>query len=121
MNSSHAHPDSGGLGLRPGTRLGEFVIRGLIGEGGFGIVYLAYDTQLQRNVALKEYIPAALVSRVDGLKVTVRSESDEASRTVTDSCTIGLHSPEIHPFASHTRSHASSTTQLQEDSCTFST
>src|SRR6516164_10927581 len=39
-----------------GTRVAEFEIKGLIGAGGFGIVYLAYDTQLGRNVALKEYM-----------------------------------------------------------------
>ncbi|MGU7775908.1 protein kinase domain-containing protein [Burkholderia sp. MR1-5-21] len=56
-----------------GTRLAEFEIVRLIGEGGFGIVYLAYDTQLDRHVALKEYIPAALASR-SGNDVTVKSE-----------------------------------------------
>jgi serine/threonine protein kinase len=63
--------------LANGTRLAEFEIVGLIGEGGFGIVYLAYDTQLRRNVALKEYIPASLASRVGLAEVTVRSERHE--------------------------------------------
>ena len=63
--------------LPAGTRLGEFEIVTLIGEGGFGIVYLAYDTQLGRNVALKEYIPAALASRVGTAEVSVRSERHE--------------------------------------------
>jgi serine/threonine protein kinase len=68
-NAQHALP--------AGTRLGEFEIVDLIGEGGFGIVYLAYDTQLGRNVALKEYIPAALAARVGTSEVSVRSERHE--------------------------------------------
>ncbi|HEX7932655.1 MAG TPA: serine/threonine-protein kinase [Paraburkholderia sp.] len=63
--------------LPAGTRLGEFEIVSLIGEGGFGIVYLAYDTQLGRNVAIKEYIPAALASRVGTAEVSVKSERHE--------------------------------------------
>ena len=49
--------------LPVGTRLGEFEIVGLVGEGGFGIVYLAHDHSLQRRVALKEYMPALLAAR----------------------------------------------------------
>ena len=37
-----------------GTRVAEFEITGIVGEGGFGIVYLALDHSLQRTVALKE-------------------------------------------------------------------
>jgi hypothetical protein len=60
------------------TGIAEFEIVGLIGEGGFGIVYLAWDTLLRRHVALKEYIPAALASRVAGsAEVTVRSQRHE--------------------------------------------
>ena len=56
-----------------GTRLGEFEITGLIGEGGFGIVYLAYDHSLEREIALKEYMPSALAARTGGLTVSVKS------------------------------------------------
>ncbi|MDR0564156.1 MAG: serine/threonine protein kinase [Azoarcus sp.] len=58
--------------LRVGTRLEEFVIRAVIGEGGFGIVYLAYDTSLEREVAIKEYLPGSLATRGAGLQVEVR-------------------------------------------------
>jgi serine/threonine protein kinase len=46
-----------------GTRLAEFEITGVVGEGGFGNVYLAFDHSLQRTVAIKEYMPVALASR----------------------------------------------------------
>lgn len=60
--------------LAIGARLGEFEIIGLVGEGGFGIVYLALDHSLGRNVALKEYMPASLASRTATATVSVRSE-----------------------------------------------
>jgi hypothetical protein len=44
--------------LPPGTRLSEFEIVEVLGEGGFGIVYLAIDHSLERQVALKEYMPS---------------------------------------------------------------
>ena len=60
--------------LPTGTTLGEFEITGLIGEGGFGIVYLAYDHSLQRRIALKEYMPSSLAGRSTGVAVAIKSE-----------------------------------------------
>jgi len=57
-----------------GTRLGEFELTHHIGEGGFGIVYLAYDHTLERSVALKEYMPSSLATRVGAKQINVRSE-----------------------------------------------
>ena len=39
--------------FQPGSRLGRYEIRSLLGAGGMGEVYLAHDSQLQRPVALK--------------------------------------------------------------------
>ena len=60
--------------LPVGAKLGEFEILDLVGEGGFGIVYLAQDHSLHRKVALKEYMPALLASRGRDASVAVRSE-----------------------------------------------
>jgi len=60
--------------LPVGTRLFEFEIVDLVGQGGFGIVYLADDHSLQRRVAIKEYMPSALATRGADASVIVRSE-----------------------------------------------
>jgi Tol biopolymer transport system component/serine/threonine protein kinase len=39
--------------INQGTRLGRYEIRGLLGKGGMGEVYLAQDTELDRPVAVK--------------------------------------------------------------------
>ncbi len=67
-------PSDMGNGLAIGTRLGEFELLKLLGEGGFGIVYLAHDHSLQRRVALKEYMPSSLASRSGDSQVQVKSE-----------------------------------------------
>jgi len=41
------------MSVKPGTHLGSYEIQSLIGAGGMGEVYLAYDTDLKREVAIK--------------------------------------------------------------------
>ena len=84
MNPAHAIDDRAEpAGARPpagrvlprGTRLREYELADVIGEAGFGIVYRAWDTSLQRRVAVKEYLPVSMATRVAGsAAVTVASE-----------------------------------------------
>ena len=70
-------PEDAGDALAVGSRLAEFEIREVLGAGGFGIVYRAWDAALQRDVALKEYMPVSLAGRSAGERVTLRSRSNE--------------------------------------------
>jgi serine/threonine protein kinase len=72
--------------LPTGTRLAEFEIQQVLGIGGFGVVYLAFDHALERQVAIKEYMPAALAGRGSGSEVVVRSAAN------ADTFTLGLRS-----------------------------
>jgi len=49
--------------LRPGALIGRYEIVSVLGQGSFGITYRARDTQLDRDVAIKEYLPSALAVR----------------------------------------------------------
>lgn len=60
--------------LPPGTRVAEFEITRLIGQGGFGVVYEAWDHTLERVVALKEYLPGALATRAANGSIVPLSE-----------------------------------------------
>lgn len=49
----------------------RYIVGKVLGFGGFGITYKAYDTKLERMVAIKEYYPAGLVYRTPGTKDVV--------------------------------------------------
>ncbi len=57
-----------------GTRVAEFEISRLIGQGGFGVVYEAWDHALERVVAVKEYMPTSLANRQPDGSVVPLSE-----------------------------------------------
>jgi serine/threonine protein kinase len=65
--------------LPVGTRLAEFEVLGLLGVGGFGMVYQAFDHSLQRPVAIKEFMPATLACRGADGAVVVRDPADQAA------------------------------------------
>jgi serine/threonine protein kinase len=59
--------------LPAGTRLRNYELISVLGQGGFGITYSARDTTLGREVAVKEYLPTTLALRENGMTVVPRS------------------------------------------------
>lgn len=55
---------SGESALGPGTQVGRYVVRRIVGSGGMGLVYAAYDPKLDREIALKILRPE-LISLAD--------------------------------------------------------
>ena len=67
----------GGDVLAAGTRLEEFEVERELGAGGFGVTYLAHDRSLDRQVAIKEYLPHDWAARRPDGGVGPRSASQE--------------------------------------------
>src|SRR6476660_9163929 len=61
------------VALQVGQTIGRYEIVSVLGQGGFGITYRARDIQLDREVAIKEYLPSALAFRQDGVTVLPRT------------------------------------------------
>ncbi|MBR3413959.1 MAG: serine/threonine protein kinase [Bacteroidales bacterium] len=69
--------------LQPNTTLqgGKYKIEGVLGQGGFGITYLATQTSLQRKVAIKEFFMKEFCSR-DEATLTMLTSSVGSSKQV---------------------------------------
>lgn len=67
--------------LPVGTKLGAYVIRCVVGRGGFGISYLADDEQLAREVVLKEHFPSAICERAEDGQVQAKEGLKEVYQT----------------------------------------
>ncbi|TWT14792.1 protein kinase [Reyranella sp. CPCC 100927] len=66
--------DGDPFGVLPvGTLIAKYEIVDVLGQGGFGITYRARDTQLDREVAIKEYLPTSCAKRLGGLTVLPRT------------------------------------------------
>lgn len=66
-------PDTHPCALPKGRRLEEYEVVRVLGAGGFGITYLAFDHQLDGPAALKEYFPAEVATRAAGGRVAAMS------------------------------------------------
>ena len=69
------------LHLPPRTILhGQYLVGRALGQGGFGITYLAWDLTLEMPVAIKEFLPTDFASRASAqLHVTPYGEDGAAS------------------------------------------
>ncbi|MDH3715947.1 MAG: protein kinase, partial [Gammaproteobacteria bacterium] len=59
MNDDVTYRDA----LRTGLKLHWYEIFSVLGQGGYGITYLGRDTNLNKSVAIKEYLPRELAIR----------------------------------------------------------
>ncbi|MCV7257135.1 protein kinase [Mycobacterium shimoidei] len=80
-------PADGPLGPRAGSRFGHYLLRRLLGSGGFGDVYEAEDTVMDRLVALK--LITAPYSRNEVFRERLFREARHAGR---------LHDPHVVPI-----------------------
>ena len=93
-SSSQPLPATSNNALPPGSVVGDFTIQGLVGEGGFGIVYRAFDNGMQDDdfcrafgitppktqPPVKSRVPALLISGTHD----PRTPPDRAASTARD-------------------------------------
>jgi len=73
MTDTTNHPHNA---LPMGHQLQDYIIQLVLGDGGFGITYLAKDTQLDALVAIKEYLPNELAVRDQEHTVYAKSQKE---------------------------------------------
>ena len=80
MENRKTATHTAGEALPAGTiLLGRYRIDGPLGQGGFGITYVAQDLQLHRPVAIKELFPSGYVSRDRNLRTVCTCPGKEES------------------------------------------
>ena len=62
--------------LSKGLEIDGYEIVRVLGSGGFGITYLGFDTNLDKAVAIKEYMPSDLAVRKGDTTVIPKSDND---------------------------------------------
>src|SRR5437899_1538668 len=67
------------IALPHGYALHEYRVEETLGIGGFGLTYLATDSNLNLKVAIKEYLPGDLAQRGEDQSVQPKAESSSES------------------------------------------
>jgi serine/threonine protein kinase len=73
MQTDDGYPDA----LPRGYHLHWYRVEQVLGQGGFGITYLARDTNLDQRVAIKEYLPVEVAARRNDASVRARTEEHD--------------------------------------------
>nr|VFK15358.1 MAG: Serine/threonine protein kinase [Candidatus Kentron sp. LPFa] len=74
------------LYLPLGTSLGDsYVIGRVLGHGGLGVTYLAWDNQLDTRIAIKEFLPDSIAGRnVASSEITIHTEHEQTFHHALD-------------------------------------
>jgi beta-lactam-binding protein with PASTA domain/predicted Ser/Thr protein kinase len=73
------------LHMEPGSILADrYIVGRVLGYGGFGVTYIGRDAQLERTVAIKEYLPGEFSTRVPGqTQITVFTDNTKLEQYQT--------------------------------------
>lgn len=63
--------------LKEESTVDNYLIKRILGIGGFGVTYLAEDLNLKREVAIKEYFPQEIAVREENYSITPKSYKHE--------------------------------------------
>ncbi|MCM1092211.1 MAG: protein kinase, partial [Butyrivibrio sp.] len=75
------------LALPHGTILnGKYILGRVLGQGGFGITYVAQEWKSKKRVAVKEYLPDTMATRIEGHTVSAYSGQREESFNYGKEC-----------------------------------
>jgi serine/threonine protein kinase len=75
-----------------GERLGTYTITELLGAGGMGVVYRAYDSRLERDVAIKVIAPDAAANEEARARLLREARTASAPFTTCRPRAIGCSS-----------------------------
>jgi serine/threonine protein kinase len=91
------------LYLAPGTILtGKYLIGRTLGQGGFGITYLAFDLNLEIKLAIKEYLPINMATRAEGRSEVSILPGDSETRFIYGRAQFLDEARKLAQFEEHT-------------------
>jgi tetratricopeptide (TPR) repeat protein/predicted Ser/Thr protein kinase len=89
-STADSAPSGRSLELRPGTQLGRYLILDQLGAGAMGVVFAAYDPQLDRKIAIK------LLKVSDGPAQARLQREAQALAKLEHPNVIGVHDVGVH-------------------------